>query len=147
MCAPVQFNTMIACLIVGSNLAGAYSAAATGARTRQPDLAESDAADRLLNEAGSGIASDLESTDWPFDGMSCHTPVALQHREIERPAVSSTADMDAKRYSELVGDSAWETLRHEKHMERYSDSSGSTMTYDTSFIKHVGDRLFDTLAK
>lgn len=145
----MQVNTLLACLRNRDDLAGAYSAVANGSyaavRTRQPGL---DDVRGLLDGEGSGVGSDLESTDWPFDRMSCHAPVALQHKDIERPAVSSAAAVvDTKHYAEVAGDSAWETLRYEKHMERCSDSSGSTVTYDTSFIKHVGDRLFDTLAK
>ena len=143
-------NTPLACLSKRDDHAGANSAVVDASyaavSTRQAGL---DGVHGLLDdEAGSGVGLDLESTEWPFAGMSCHTPVALQHRDVERPAVrSAAAAVEAKHYSEVAGDSAWETLRHEKHMERWSDSSGSTTTYDTSFIKHVGDRLFDTLAK
>lgn len=132
------------------DLAGAYSAGShVTVRIRQPGLADGE--EYLMDEEQGGIASDLESTDWPFDGMSCHSPATLQHRDTDscRPVMSSIPGVNAKRYLEQaeISDSAWETMQHETHMHRCSESSGSTMTYDTSFIKHVGDRLFDSLAK
>lgn len=105
-----------------------------------------------MEEEEGSVMSDLESTDWPFDGMSCHSPAMLQHGDTARSAHamrSSTNGFDTKQHPGLaeISDSAWETMQHEKHLKRCSDSSGSTTTYDTSFIKHVGDRLFDSLAK
>ena len=105
----------------------------------------------LMDEEEGGAMSDHASTDWPFDGMSCHSPAILQHADTARPAhaMSITDAFDTKQHLGLaeISDSAWETMQHEKHMKRCSDSSGSTFTYDTSFIKHVGDRLFDSLAE
>ena len=129
-------------------LAGAYSAGSHATvRIKQPGLADDE--EYSMDEEQGGIASDLESTDWPFDGMSCHSPATLQHRDTDRLAMSSTPGVNAKQYLEQaeISDSAWETMQRKTHMQRCSESSGSTMTYDTSFIKHVGDRLFDSLAK
>ena len=132
---------------VSGDLAGAYSAGSYASVTfRQPGLG--DGVLSLMDEKEGSVVSDLESSDWPFDGMSCHAPATLQHRDTGRPAMSSMAQVDTKQYLEVteIGDSAWEMMQHEKHMRRCSDSSGSVM-YDTSFIRHVGDRLFDSLAK
>lgn len=105
-----------------------------------------------MDEEEDGDMSDLESTDWPFDDMSCHRPAVLQHGDTARPAHAMSSGTDGFATMQHPGlaeisDSAWETMQHEKHKKRCSDSSGSTMTYDTSFIKHVGDRLFDSLTK
>lgn len=131
-------------------LVGAYSAGSHATvRIREPGLADGD--EFFMDEEQGDIASDLDSTDWPFDGMSCHLPATMQQRDADscRHAMNSIPGVSAKQYLEQaeIGDSAWETMQHETHMHRCSESSGSTMTYDTSFIKHVGDRLFDSLAK
>lgn len=139
----VEINNDIA--IAGACSAGSHASVIL----RQPNLACG--AMDLTDEEEGGAMSDLESTDWPFDGMSCHSPTILQHGDTFRPVhtMSSTDKFGTKQHSGLaeISDSAWEIIQHEKHMKRCSDSSGSTMTYDTSFIKHVGDRLFDSLAK
>lgn len=135
---------------LNSDLAGAYSGSSRASVIlRQPDSAGG--AINPMDEEEGGAMSDPESTDWPFDGVSCHSP-AILHAHTARPAhvmSSSTYGFDSEQHQGLaeISDSAWETMQHEKHMKRWSDSSGSTMTYDTSFIKNVGDRLFDSLAK
>ncbi len=84
--------------------------------------------------------------------MSCHIPTALQHTVHAKEKsvhLASIAHVNAEQKINMIeiADSAWETLHQEHYMSRCSDSSGSSVTCDTSFIKHVGDKLFDKIAK
>ena len=92
--------------------------------------------------------SEPESTDtWPFDNMSSYTPTALQHTTTDKAMCLDTVGAEQKFNMMEISDSAWETLYQERHMHHRRDSSGSTVVCDTSFIKHVGDKLFDQVAK
>ena len=132
-------------------LAGAYGFSVTD----QPSLHainKAGAADIRENPVFDNTSSVLESTDtWPFDDMSCYAPIALQHTHSTEKSVhlaSKTSVITEQKFNMMEkADSAWETLHREDYLRRCSDSSGSTVMCDTSFIKHVGDKLFDKIAK
>ena len=94
-------------------------------------------------------SSEPESTDtWPFDNMSFYAPTSLQHTRSKEKSVrlASVARASAEQKFNMmeIADSAWETLHQETYLSRCSDSS---VTCDTSFIKHVGDKLFEKITK
>ncbi|DBA79253.1 TPA: hypothetical protein ACH3X1_009067 [Trebouxia sp. C0004] len=97
-------------------------------------------------------SSEPESTDtWPFDNMSFYAPASLQHTHSKEKSVclASVARASAEQKFNMmeIADSAWETLHKKNYLSRCSDSSCSSVTCDTSFIKHVGDKLFDKITK
>lgn len=99
-----------------------------------------------------GSSSEPENTDtWPFDNMSFYAPASLQHRHSREKCVRlasvARASAEQKFIMMEVADSAWETLHQENYLSRCSDGSGSSITCDTSFIKHVGDKLFEKITK
>ena len=96
-----------------------------------------------------GGADDAPDT-WALDDISCHAPAALQHTETDRHGryKRGLAGLHAEQHPavEEMGDSAWESVHGEKHIKHWTGSSGSTMTYGTTFVKHVGDQLFSSAA-
>lgn len=98
-------------------------------------------------------SSEPESTDtWPFDNMSFYAPASLQHTRSKEKSVHlagvARATAAEQRFNMMeIADSAWQTLHQENYLSRCSDSSGSSVTCDTSFIKHVGDKLFEKITK
>ena len=146
---PTSASNVLACLpFSGIHMdAGAYSAisadSCASVRLRESGhtgsmriLQEHDLPEHLYDCA----ESDLGSIDtWPFDDLSCHEPATL-HRDKERPSVGSNAAADAGHFPAVmqIGDSAWEILHHERYMKRCSDSSSSTMTYDTFIHQACG---------
>ena len=133
------------------SIAGAYSFISNDHQSSRTITQASGAATRE-NPVFDDAHSESESTDtWPFDNMSCYTPTALQHtyRQEQSVHLASVAgdNADQKLNMMEIADSAWETLHQEQYLRRCSDTSGSTVTCNTSFIQHVGDKLFDRIAK
>ena len=83
--------------------------------------------------------------------MSFYAPASRQHTPSKEQCVrlASVARASAEQKFNMmeIADSAWETLHQENYLSRCSDSSSSSVTRDTSFIKHVGDKLFEKITK
>jgi len=131
-------------------VAGAYDYASTDQQSSRGVVRQAGLAVARENPVFDDSSSEPESTDtWPFDNMSFYAPTSLQqtHSKENSVRLASVARASAEQKFNMmeIADSAWETLHQENYLNRCSDSSGSSVTCDTSFIKHVGDKLFEKI--
>jgi len=133
-------------------VAGAFDYASTDQQSSRGVVRQAGLASTRENPVFDDSSSEPESTDtWPFDNMSLYAPASRQHTHSKEKCVclASVARASAEQKFNMmeIADSAWETLHQENYLNRCSDSSGSSVICDTSFIKHVGDKLFEKITK
>ncbi|DBA93135.1 TPA: hypothetical protein ACH3X2_003448 [Trebouxia sp. C0005] len=132
---------------------GAFTSASTDQQSSRGVIRQANLAGTRENPVFDDSSSEPESTDtWPFDNMSFYAPASLQHTRSKEKSVHlagvARATAAEQRFNMMeIADSAWQTLHQENYLSRCSDSSGSSVTCDTSFIKHVGDKLFEKITK